>query len=689
MANRLAEELSPYLRQHAHNPVDWYPWGEEALQRAEREQRPILLSIGYSACHWCHVMERESFDDPGIAALMNEHFVSIKVDREERPDLDKVYQTAVQLMTRRSGGWPLTVFLTPDRRPFFGGTYFPPVDRQGMPGFGKVLRSVALSYAEDRGELDAMAAQVLEALDELDSSDGGAELGRDVALQAAHKLALRFDERHGGFGVAPKFPNTFSLDLMLRAYRRSMDPQWLERATKTADAMIDGGIHDQIGGGFHRYATDERWLVPHFEKMLYDNALIGRLLVDLWRVTGELRYRQTCAKLLNYVEREMSSPAGGFFSSQDADSEGREGAFFVWTPEELRAVLSPEQAELAQRYWGVDEAGNFEGATSVLHVTRPLSALAQSLGLPQSEAQSVMEEARQRLFQARERRPKPFRDEKIITSWNAMMISAFCEAGAAFAAPAWRERAKRGLRFLKDRMWDGDTLFRIYKDGSRRGRGFLVDYAELANAAMDFYEASFETDWLDWARALLDSALSRFWDADSATLYFNEQGEDLILRTQDHVDNAVPSGTSSMLRALLRANAFLGETRYAELSDRVLQQRAGSALENPFAHGALVGVVDAWLRGSCQIVLSAESGVAPGGFDWAAELVRSAFVLDRALIELSPTRALTELSPTLLGTEAALGSGVRPPGVYVCRDRTCSPPLSDPEALRALLEASF
>jgi hypothetical protein len=680
MANRLAKELSPYLRQHAHNPVDWYPWGEEALTRAEREQKPILLSIGYSACHWCHVMERESFDDPGIAALMNEHFVSIKVDREERPDLDKVYQTAVQLMTRRSGGWPLTVFLTPDRRPFFGGTYFPPVDRHGMPGFTKVLRSVAHSYAEDRRELDAMAEQVLEALGELDASESGRELGQDVAIEAARKLGLRFDERHGGFGVAPKFPNTFSLDIMLRAYRRSMDPQWLERARKTADAMIDGGIHDQLGGGFHRYATDERWLVPHFEKMLYDNALIGRLLVDLWRVTREPRYRQTCAALLSYVEREMSSPEGGFFSSQDADSEGREGAFFVWTPEQLQAVLSPEQAELAQRYWGVDEVGNFEGGTTVLHVTRPLSALAQTLGLQQSEAQSALEEARQRLFEARQSRPKPFRDEKIITSWNAMMISAFCEAGAAFAEPAWRNRAKQGLRFLKDRMWDGDVLFRIYKDGSRGGRGFLVDYAELANAAMDFYEASFETEYLDWAAALLDSALSRFWDANSATLYFNEQGEDLIVRSQDHVDNAVPSGTSSMLRALLRLQAFVAKPRYAEVSEQVLEQRAGSALDNPFAHGALVGVVDAWLRGSCQIVLSSGKDAAPGQWDWAAELVRSTFVLDRALIDLRP-----ELS----GAEAALGSGDRPPGVYVCRDRTCSPPVSDPEALRGLLEAGF
>jgi uncharacterized protein YyaL (SSP411 family) len=680
MANRLAKELSPYLRQHAHNPVDWYPWGEEALKRAEREQKPILLSIGYSACHWCHVMERESFDDPGIAALMNEHFVSIKVDREERPDLDKVYQTAVQLMTRRSGGWPLTVFLTPDRRPFFGGTYFPPVDRHGMPGFTKVLRSVAHSYAEDRRELDAMAEQVLEALGELDASESGRELGQDVAIEAARKLGLRFDERHGGFGVAPKFPNTFSLDIMLRAYRRSMDPQWLERARKTADAMIDGGIHDQIGGGFHRYATDERWLVPHFEKMLYDNALIGRLLVDLWRVTREPRYRQTCAALLSYVEREMSSPEGGFFSSQDADSEGREGAFFVWTPEQLQAVLSPEQAELAQRYWGVDEVGNFEGGTTVLHVTRPFSALAQTLGLQHSEAQSALEEARQRLFEARQSRPKPFRDEKIITSWNAMMISAFCEAGAAFAEPARRDRAKKGLRFLKDRMWDGDVLFRIYKDGSRGGRGFLVDYAELANAAMDFYEASFETEYLDWAAALLDSALSRFWDADSATLYFNEQGEDLIVRSQDHVDNAVPSGTSSMLRALLRLQAFVAKPRYAEVSEQVLEQRAGSALDNPFAHGALVGVVDAWLRGSCQIVLSSEKDAAPGQWDWAAELVRSTFVLDRALMELR-----RELS----GAEAALGSGDRPPGVYVCRDRTCSPPVSDPEALRGLLEAGF
>jgi hypothetical protein len=676
MANRLASELSPYLRQHAHNPVDWYPWGEEALARAKIEQKPILLSVGYSACHWCHVMERESFDDPAIAQLMNESFISIKVDREERPDLDKIYQAAVQLMTRRTGGWPLTVFLTPDLKPFYGGTYFPPEDRHGMPGFPNVLRSVARTFEERPDEIDSMAGEVVEALRSLAEEDSGGEIGQDVALTAARKLGTRFDDRYGGFGDAPKFPSTMSLDVMLRAYRRSGDELWLSRARQSVDAMIDGGIHDHLGGGFHRYSTDPRWRIPHFEKMLYDNALIGRLLVDIWRVTRDSRYRETCVALLEYVEREMSDEDGGFYATQDADSEGREGVFFVWTPAQLAEVLGSEDTALAQRYYGVDEAGNFEDGTTVLHLTRPIMALAQQIGAPESVVATQLEGIRKKLFDARELRPKPFRDEKIITSWNGLMAGTFAEAGAAFAEPRFVERASKALVFVRDLLWSPPSLSRISKDGSSQGRAFLVDYAEVSNAALDLYEATFEASWADWARELANAALDKFWDEREGLLYFAEQSDDLVLRSEDNIDTAVPSGSSSMLRVLLRLDALFQEGPYKVIAERVLGRRAASAIENPFGYSHLVGVVDQWVHGPCHVLFV--DGENDGQEVAAlADAARATFVLDRMLtaVEEGAGRA-----------ERLLGETPTRMGAYVCRDRTCTPAIEDPDALRKVLE---
>ena len=676
MANRLASELSPYLRQHAHNPVDWYPWGKEALGRAKIEKKPILLSVGYSACHWCHVMERESFDDPDVAQLMNASFISIKVDREERPDLDKIYQTAVQLMTRRTGGWPLTVFLTPDLKPFYGGTYFPPEDRHGIPGFSNVLRSVTRTFEERPDEIESIAGEVVEALRSLGEEDSGAEIGQDVALAAARKLGTRFDDRYGGFGDAPKFPSTMSLDVMLRAYRRSGDELWLARARQSVDAMIDGGIHDHLGGGFHRYSTDPRWRIPHFEKMLYDNALIGRLLVDIWRVTRNSRYRKTCVALLEYVEREMSADDGGFYATQDADSEGREGVFFVWTPAQLGEVLGSEDAALAQRYYGVDEAGNFEDGTTVLHLTRPIMALAQQVGAPESVLVTRLEGIRKKLFDARELRPKPFRDEKIIASWNGMMAGTFAEAGAAFAEPRFVERASKALVFVRDGLWSPPSLSRISKDGSSQGRAFLVDYAEVSNAALDLYEATFEASWADWARELADAALDKFWDEREGLLYFAEQSDDLVLRSEDNIDTAVASGSSSMLRALLRLDALFQEGPYQVIAEQVLERRAASAIENPFGYGHLVGVVDQWVHGPCHVLFvdGENDGQAVGAL---ADAARATFVLDRMLttVEEGAGRA-----------ERLLGKAPTRMGAYVCRNRTCTPTIEDPEALRKVLE---
>ncbi|MDH3201997.1 MAG: thioredoxin domain-containing protein [Myxococcales bacterium] len=676
MANRLANELSPYLKQHAHNPVDWYPWGDEALERAKNEGKPIFLSVGYSACHWCHVMERESFDDPDVAQLMNELFISVKVDREERPDLDKIYQTAVQLMTRRSGGWPLTVFLTPDLKPFYGGTYFPPEDRHGMPGFPKVLRSVARTYEEQADEVESMAAEVVEALRSLDEQSGNGDVDREAALAAARQLGMRFDDRYGGLGDAPKFPNTMSLDVMLRAYRRSGDELWLSRVRQSLDAMIDGGIHDHLGGGFHRYATDARWRIPHFEKMLYDNALIGRLLVDVWRVTGDVRYRETCLRLLEYVQREMSADEGGFYATQDADSEGREGAFFVWTAAQLVEVLGPEDGSLAARYYGVDEAGNFEEGTTVLHLTRSISALARQVGATEGALASRLEGIRRKLFDARELRPKPFRDEKIITSWNGMMAGTFAEAGAAFGEPRFVARATEALASLRKTLWSPPSLSRISKDGLRQGRGFLVDYAEVSNAALDLYEASFVDEWAHWAQELAEAALDKFWDEAEGLLYFAEQSDDLVLRSEDNVDTETPSGSSSMLRALMRLDALLQTGPYREVAERVLARRAASAVANPFGYGHLIGVVDQWIHGPCHVLFV-------GGKSHDRELraladaARATFVLDRMLTTAGEGE---DVSQRLIGEVPTKM------GAYVCRNQTCSAPIEDPAVLRRALE---
>ena len=678
MANRLAREISPYLQQHAHNPVNWYPWGAEALGQARAEHKPILLSIGYSACHWCHVMERESFDDPSIAELMNAHFVNVKVDREERPDLDKVYQSAVQLMTRRAGGWPLTVFLTPELEPFYGGTYFPPEDRHGMPGFPSVLRSVAGAFETRSDEVGTIAAEVADALRSLSEGEGGGGLDSipsDVALQAARKLVTRFDDRYGGFGNAPKFPSTMSLDVLLRAYRRTGDEQWLSRVTQSMDAMIDGGIHDQLGGGFHRYSTDARWRVPHFEKMLYDNALIGRLLVDVWRVSRERRYRDTCLELLDYVEREMSAPEGGFYATQDADSEGREGAFFVWAPSQLGALLGAEDAALAERYYGVDEAGNFEGGTTVLHRTRPVSALCNAEENEES-VRSRLATIREKLFAARELRPKPFRDEKIIASWNGLMAATFAEAGAAFGERRLVARAEKALAHVRKHLWRAPALARTFKDGIAQDRGFLVDYAEVANAALDLYEASFRQDWADWSRVLADAALDRFWCGKTERLFFSEPSEDLLVRDEDHVDSEVPSATSSMLRLLLRLDALLEAGPYREVAERVLARRAPSAVDQPMAYGQLVGVIDHWIHGPSHVLFVGD-GKADEEIEKLANAARAAYVLDRMLVraEDRPERV-----------DGLLGQSARRPGAYVCRNRVCSAPTRDPNALEQLLE---
>jgi uncharacterized protein YyaL (SSP411 family) len=679
MANRLAQEASPYLQQHAHNPVDWYPWGPEALERAKREDKPILLSIGYSACHWCHVMERESFENEQIAKLMNGWFVNVKVDREERPDLDQVYQLVVQLMGR-SGGWPLTVFLTPDQRPFFGGTYFPPVDRYGMPGFPKVLQAIWEAYHSKRDEVVAQSAEITRAIEEVStgerrrggtvpSSEGPSS---DLVKRAAAKLVSRFDDVHGGFGHRPKFPNTMSLDVLLRTGD-------VARVRKALDGMRTGGLWDHLGGGFHRYSTDERWLVPHFEKMLYDNALLMRLYGDAWRATREERYADTARSIATYLAREMTSPEGAFYATQDADSEGEEGRFFVWTPEQVDEACAgdADAARAAKRAWGIDAEGNFEeSGRTVLSLVAPPSDPTEA---------AALERARRAMFDAREKRPKPFRDEKILASWNALAIGALADAGGALAEPAMTVAAVAAMQYVERVLVkpEGETrsrVLRLSKDGVAKGNGFLDDHAYVADAALDLYDATGVPRYVQLARRLADSILAHFHDPEEDGFFFTpDDGESILVRAKDPYDHAVPGAATVACRVLLRLGALVDE-RYAGAATRAIEKLTGAAADNPMGMSGTVCLVDRLVRGTVDVVLVALSE-ATRSHALEREALR-AYLPDRVMAWVDPSDpASIEACPLL-----AEGKPAQPhPAAYVCRGRTCSLPVQSAEELAKLL----
>jgi len=682
--NRLGQEASPYLQQHAHNPVDWYPWGDEALGRAKRDDRPILLSIGYSACHWCHVMERESFEDAQIAKLMNEWFVNIKVDREERPDLDQVYQLTVQLMGR-SGGWPLTVFLTPDQKPFFAGTYFPPVDRYGMPGFPKVLQAVWEACHWRGEEVCGQAAELSRVIDAAttERGEGDAPQGRDLLARAAVTLGARFDDTHGGFGARPKFPSTMALDLLQRRAALDGDEQARARVKRALDGMLAGGVYDQLGGGFHRYSTDERWLVPHFEKMLYDNALLLRLYADGFRATGDARYAECAREIAAYVAREMTSPEGAFYATQDADSEGEEGRFFVWDPEEIDAALAGDDAaaKMAKTVYGVTPHGNFEeSGKSVLSLVETLDAAATKLGLARPVAEKALARARARLFEVRDERVKPFRDEKVLASWNGLMIGALANASLALGETELAERAERAFAFVEKRLMERQgaklRVLRHAKGEVVKGPGFLDDHAFVADAAIDLYEATGNPRYVAVARAIADAAIAHFWDGG---FYFTpDDGEKLIVRPKDVFDHAVPSATSIACKVLLRLGT-LAEPPYLDYAEKELARLAGPASENPFGMSQTVALCDRLARGGVEVVI-AGSGEAARTLGAAAA---RRYVPDLTLAWLVPgDRASLEACAQLAEGKSAAADG---PRAYVCKGRSCSLPLAAADAVAQAL----
>ena len=670
MSNRLAAETSPYLRQHADNPVDWYPWGDEAFARARDEDRPVLLSIGYSACHWCHVMAHESFENPQIAAQMNELFVNIKVDREERPDVDSIYMQAVIAISGH-GGWPMTVFLTPAGEPYFGGTYFPPEDRQGMRGFPYVLDAAAGVYRDRRGEVSNAADQLRRVLEPPVLPAGTvSEATIDAATRALHTQA---DRRHGGFGGAPKFPHPAALDFLLRRNRATGDRDALAVVTVALDRMARGGINDQVGGGFHRYSVDATWSVPHFEKMLYDNAQLAPVYLHAHQLTGEARWRRVVEQTLDYVLAELALPGGGFASSQDADSPGGEGSYFVWTPQQLDDVLGPQDGALAARLFGVTEAGNFEHATTVLSMPYPAEHVAHSLGVDAADLQRSLDTIRERLLTARRQRPAPGRDDKVLTSWNALMLAAFAEAGAVLKRPDYLEAARRNADFLLGELRPGGVLLRTWKDGNAKITGFLEDSAFLADALITLYEATGLPPYLASAGALVDDALARF--SEGGTLYDTaSDAAPLLVRPRTIDDNPVPAGQSALASALLRLAAMRGDSRRRERALEIIAPMAALVARSPLGVASMACVIDRALSPSREIAISG-----PPDDARTRDLVRavhSTWMPDAVLawgepdgIELLSDRPLVDGSPA----------------AYVCESFACRLPVTDPLDVRAQL----
>jgi len=666
--NRLITESSPYLKQHAGNPVDWYAWGPEALGRAKAEDKPILLSIGYSACHWCHVMAHESFDNPEIAAVMNRHFINIKVDREERPDLDDIYQKAAQVFTGRSGGWPLTMFLTPDQEPFYGGTYFPPVPRHSLPAFPDVLKGVIEAYRNHQEEVRKNIERVTTGLVRVSSPTRTKEQPSDRLLHhAAAELGRWFDPVHGGFGEGPKFPTVPPLSLMLRQSVRTADASLQENVLRQLRVMAAGGLYDHVGGGFHRYTVDSEWRIPHFEKMLYDNAQLVRLYLDGWRLTKEDRFREVVEETLEYVRREMTHPDGAFFAAQDADSDGREGAFFVWTPEEIEAVLGRELGREFCQAYGVTTEGNFEGK-NVLH----------RLSEGQShDGEAMLRPARLKLLSARDARGKPQRDENVLTSWNAMMISAFFDAAATFGVPAYRTAGENALTFLVDYAFAHGRVHRAVAGHQGRLNGYLDDAAWLSTALLDAFEATSHRWYLDQARAVIDSLLSHFWDdVDDACFYTSHDHERLIQRMKTGTDGAVPSGNAVAASALLRLFSFTGEERYYERAGRILKVFQRVMTQNPYSSAAMLCALDWWLAGPKEIVI-----VGPRDHSLTEGML--AAVYHRYI----PNRVVwvgQAGTGDLPLTRGKVSIGGRPTG-YVCHGQTCSAPATDVPQFEAML----
>jgi uncharacterized protein YyaL (SSP411 family) len=669
--NHLIGETSPYLLQHAYNPVDWYPWGTEALQKAQREDKPIFLSIGYSTCHWCHVMERESFENDEIANYLNEHFVSIKVDREERPDIDEIYMTAVQLVTGQ-GGWPLTVFLTPDLKPFFGGTYFPPEDRWGRPGLLTVLKAIVELYRKEREKITEQAERLTQYLNAMQHPRPSTGLLTHELMQRAYLSALHnFDREHGGFGGAPKFPHSLELSFLLRYWGRTQDPDALQIVEFSLEKMARGGIYDQLGGGFHRYCVDAQWRIPHFEKMLYDNALLVWTYLEAYQATRKALYRRVVEETLEYVLREMTSPEGGFYSAQDADTPEGEGAFYVWTPEELYAVLGSEDGPRACEYFGVTEGA--EGGVSVLAQPYILEEFAARAGMTPSACEGWLARVKEKLFEAREQRERPARDEKILTAWNGLMISAFARAHQILGNEEYLRAAQNAAQFCLTRLCQDGGLKRSYSDGQAKFNAYLEDYALFITGLLDLYESDFDRRWIQEAKALSATVVEKFWDEVGGGFFFTSRDhERLPVRAKGLYDGATPSGNSAATLAFLRLAHLTDDATLRAKAEQTLRLCRDFMEQAPQALSYMLSALDFYLGPTAQIVIvGAKSDARTQQF---LEEIRARFLPNKIMVLGEPADAEHAALIPLL-QEKGLVNGA--PAVYLCRNYSCQAPITE------------
>jgi uncharacterized protein YyaL (SSP411 family) len=674
MPNRLAQENSPYLQQHADNPVDWYPWGEEALTKARQEQKPILLSIGYAACHWCHVMAHESFEDEATAVYMNQHFVNVKVDREERPDLDSIYMQAVVALTGQ-GGWPMTVFLTPDGRPFYGGTYFPPAPRYGMPSFMQLMQGIVNAWQTQRTQVDAQAGSITEHISRTVALEGEAGmLSAGMFGRATTVLGQTFDAKLGGFGGAPKFPPSMTLEFLLRHYQQTHDANALHMAELTLQQMAYGGMYDQLGGGFARYATDVRWLVPHFEKMLYDNALLARVYLHAWQITGNPLYRRIVEETLDFVRRDLRHADGGFYSSYDADSEGEEGKFYVWSLAEMEQHLGDEAALFA-RYYGVSAGGNWEG-TNILHIPRDPAQVAAEAGLTLPELEQRLAAARQILLAVRAQRPWPGLDNKVLTAWNGLMLAAFAEAGRALNRPDYTETAVQNAHFLQQTMWRNGRLRRTWQAGGQaKYNAYLEDYAYLADGLLALYHTTFDERWYTWAAELTGIVQTHFADPNGGFFDTSDDHETLIHRPKDLQDNATPSGNAMAALVLLRLSLYSGDGALWDVAETAVSALYGAMLQYPPAFSQWL-IAAQFITGQPQELALVGEPTAPD----VQALAQVAFALYRPhlVVAAGPDGANI---PLLAQREQRNGQAT----AYLCRRFVCQQPVTDTAVLQAQL----
>ncbi len=674
-ANNLIKETSPYLLQHAYNPVKWYAWGEEALKKAKEENKPIFLSIGYSACHWCHVMAHESFEDEEIAKIMNENFINIKVDREERPDLDDIYQKVCQL-TSGSGGWPLSVFLTPDQKPFYIGTYFPVLDSYGRPGFGSLLRQLSQAYKEKPEDIEAAATNFMNALVKTELISPPSKLDKSILDEATMNLLQMGDPVNGGFGHAPKFPNAANLSFMLRYSKLSGISKFQEFVLKTLTKMANGGIYDQLGGGFHRYSTDSQWLVPHFEKMLYDNALLPIVYAEAYQITKDLKYLDVVNQTLQYVLHEMTSPEGGFYSAQDADSEGIEGKYYVWKKSEIQEILRKD-ADVFCLYFDVTDGGNFEGHT-ILNNNINASAAAFHFGKTEDEVKEIVKRCSEKLYSVRSKRIPPGRDEKVLTSWNSLMISAFVKGYRVSGQSAFLQAAQNCVKFIEEKLTKNGELLRTYKDGQAKLMAYLDDYAYFVNALLDLFEVNPDKKYLELALYYANYLVEHFWDSRENNFFFTaDNHEQLIIRTKNIYDLSLPSGNSVAAGAFLRLYHLTQEKQFLDISVKIMESLSTMAAENPFGFGQLLIVTYMYLQKPIEITLLNQKDLEIYNY------LTKKFLPQSMLVTVDNEEFLSSLKkyPFFAGKEYDKTKTT----VFVCKDFTCSMPLHSMSEIEKLV----